>query len=410
MPKAVAASGGVAHKIICYTCGEEGHKSPQCPKGVKSEKAWPKEIEAKSVKRIWRSQPKGVQLEGVVNGHVTMVLLDSGAAISVVPESLVSGDQMTGNTVAVMPFGAKEPMVLPEAEVSFEVDKLKWVESVAVVSEQQGARHEVLVSLDLQSKRGLELVLVANKVSPREFLRVMSRSRFAEDKERDEEEAMLAEQEVPRAKACPEEVNSEIEVESELMKDCAGVGDLDRKEEESEGGVLCIKEDEFEGGVLCNKEEELEGGVLCIEEEFEKECLGIEEDALAEDEEEGDRQRSELREEVEVEIPPIKAGSHCRVARVALVKETRADPSLEERKVPRMERVVMYEPFEVRAVDIVGPRPKGKGWAQIESENQDIEDRLVEIWKLVRRERGESASSKKKRRLDWRKEKWFLAE
>ena len=354
------SSGGVAPKpIVCYTCGEPGHKSPQCPKYVRDEKAWPKDSEAKSVKRIWWSQEKGVQLEGVVNGHVTKVLLDSGAAISVVPEYLVSGDQMTGNTVAVMPFGAEESMVMPVAEVSFGVDRVKWMERVAVQSEQQGARREVLISLDIQSKRGLELVLVANRASPSEFFRCMTKCGYPEDKKKEEEEAMLAEREEPRAEPCSEELNlnNEMEVKIRRIEVCAREGDLDRKEEELEGGVLCI-------------EEEFEKGVLCIEEE----CLCIEENAWAEDEEEGDRRKSELRGEREFEV-----------------------------KVGRDELLYQYEPLEVRAVnvvDVVGPKPKGIGCAHMDCENQNTEEMLVEIWKRVRSGRGESANSNRKSGFD----------
>ena len=39
-----------------------------------------------------------MQLRGVVNGEESMILLDSGAAISVVPESLVKPAQMTGGS------------------------------------------------------------------------------------------------------------------------------------------------------------------------------------------------------------------------------------------------------------------------------------------------------------------------
>ena len=353
VPKAAAASGGVAHVIICYTCGEEGHKSPHCPKGVKGEKAEPKDVKTKPVMRIWRSQPKCVQLEGVVNGHETLVLLDSGAAISVVPESLVSVGQLTGNEVAVKPFGVREPMLLPTADVSFEIDKLKWVESVAVAPRQEGVECKVLLSLDLQSKRGLELVLVANKVSPREVLRVMTRAQSTEDKKREEEEAMLAEKEVPRAKPCPEDVNSEIEVEVEMIEVCARAGSLDRKEEEFGDESLGIEEEEFafpedanrevDGnseveaelievcarvGDLDRKEEEFGGGVLGIEEEeFEKEYLGIEEETSEDGDEGRFKLMDELRGEVEFEVPPVKAGNH---SRVALVKETMSDPSLEK--------------------------------------------------------------------------------
>ena len=228
-PKTVATvSGGVAHKIVCYTCGEEGHKSPQCPRGVKGEKAGSKDCKAKPVKRIWRSQPSCVQLGGVVNGHETLVLLDSGAAISVVPESLVAPSQMTGNSVAVKPFGAKKPMLLPTAELSFKIGNLEWVECVAVAPRQEGTEDDVLYSLDLQSQRGLELVLLVNKIDQKEVLRVTTRAQAREDRQEQEEEAIAAAVEVPRAKPLSrgvtdrKEVNSEPEAVVVLEEICAG--------------------------------------------------------------------------------------------------------------------------------------------------------------------------------------------
>ena len=96
-------TGSVVSKITCYTCGEEGHKSPQCPKNLKSDKVSSKEGKAKPVKRIWHSQSNCVQLEGVVNGQKAQVLLDSGAAISVVPEDMVAPNQMSGKNVVSGP-------------------------------------------------------------------------------------------------------------------------------------------------------------------------------------------------------------------------------------------------------------------------------------------------------------------
>ena len=63
---------------------------------MKGEKAVPKEMKLKPVKRIWKSQPSNVQLSGKVNNQDVLILLDSGAAISVVPESMVTLEQMTG--------------------------------------------------------------------------------------------------------------------------------------------------------------------------------------------------------------------------------------------------------------------------------------------------------------------------
>ena len=60
------------------------------------------------------------------------VLLDSAATISVVPESMVTKTQLTGSTVAVKPFGARKPLLLPTAKVPFHIGSLEWVEQVAV--------------------------------------------------------------------------------------------------------------------------------------------------------------------------------------------------------------------------------------------------------------------------------------
>ena len=208
--------GGVGPKIVCYTCGEEGHKSPQCPRNMKGEKAGSKDAKPKPVKRIWRSQPKCVQLGGEVNGHDALILLDSGAAISVVPESLVAPEQLTGNSVAVKPFGAKKPMLLPTAELSFRIGQLEWVEGVAVSPRQEGTEEEVLYSLDLQSnKRGLELVLLANKVEQKDVLRVTTRAQAREDKKEQEEEALAAAVEEPRAKPLSRGVIPGTDVSSE---------------------------------------------------------------------------------------------------------------------------------------------------------------------------------------------------
>ena len=409
------ATVGVVHKIICYNCGEEGHKSPQCPKLAKQEKEVVKGARPKPVKRVWHSQPKCVQLMGVVDKHATPILLDSGAAISVVPESLVAPERLAGGSVAVKPFGAKKPILLPIANVSFKIADLEWVERVAVPPEQEGAEEEVLYSLDLQSERGLKLVLMVNEVEPKEVLRVTTRAQAKSEREEQAEEALILEQEVPKP----------VSVESTVI--CA----------ESE----ISNKKEVVGGSLGRKEEEL------------KLILGLEKDTYADEKEEVFKLRKEKREEPDLVVPLVKAGTGDRAA---LVSETKADPSLRKwreladkgekgflwengllyqaitthvlevahlmvlpkefrnrvlsvahdkmqhmgarrvtalvrqhfvwpgmeqdiiqfcrscpvcqtcskqkaRKVPMVERCVMSEPFESMAFDIVGPFPKGKG-------------------------------------------------
>ena len=74
MPKSgTVPSGGAATKIFCFTCGEEGHKSPQCPRHVKGDRVGGKDAKPKPVKRVWESQPKCVLLKGIVNGQCCLI-------------------------------------------------------------------------------------------------------------------------------------------------------------------------------------------------------------------------------------------------------------------------------------------------------------------------------------------------
>ena len=288
---APTSSGTGSSKIVCYTCVEEGHKSPQCPKNIKGEKTGPKDLKPKPVKRIWRSQPSSVQLSGEVNGQEVMILLDSGAAISVVPESLVTLALMTGCNVAVKPFGSRKPKLLPTAELSFKIGSLEWVETVAVAPRQEGVETEVLYSLDLQSQRGLELVLVANKVDQKEVLSVTTRSQAKQEVKEQEEEAVTIAEEVLSVKSLPREVKPGQEVINEPET------------------AIALEELSIRAGCLGRKEEESEEDILGRkEEEFEEEFLGDEKEPSEESEEEKYDLRSDSREEAELVVPPIRAG------------------------------------------------------------------------------------------------------
>ena len=293
-PKAVSApSGGAAQKVVCYTCGEEGHKSPQCPRNVRSDKGSNKEVKPKAVKRVWMSQPKCVLLDGIVNGHSTPILLDSEAAISIIPESMVREDQKTWASVAVKPFGASKPMLLPIASLPFTIGDLEWEETVAVAPLQDGVEEEVLYSLDLLSDRGLQLVSMANSGKPREVYRVTTRA---------------------QAKTELEERKKEL---SEEAEDGATARPL------VETGVDMLEEDEELDGVLGRPEEELVD-LLGIEEETSVD--GNEEDVYVDEDEEN---LYELRQELDgtpdLEVPSVRAGPG---SRTALISETRSDPSL----------------------------------------------------------------------------------
>ena len=413
--KVVPAGGSSGYKITCFTCGEEGHKSPQCPRNNKGEKPGGKDVKPKPVKRVWHSQPGCAQVEGVVNGHVTMVLLDSGADITLVPESLVDPNQRTGRTVAVKPFGAQKPLLLPTADIPFKIGELEWVEGVGVVPKEEGAEEEVLYSLDLRSQRGLDLVVLMNKVDPKTVLRVTTRAQSKADRQEEEKEMAEIARDRPKAKPLVPSGQDVIDEPGEGVE------------------VEVVKQD-----VLGRQDEECE------------KILVVEKDASVERKEEVYELRKENREEPELVVPLVKAG---RGDRDTLVEETLVDPSLAKwrehaqqgvngfvwesgllyqevtthtlekvlvmvvpkafrnkilvvahdklnhmgarrlirqrfiwpgmgqdiiqfcrscpicqkcskspaRKVPMVERSVLSEPFESMAFDIVGPMPKGKG-------------------------------------------------
>ena len=126
-----------------------------------------------------------------MNDQEVPILLDSGATISVVPESMVTPEQMTRSTVAVKPFGSRKALLLPTARVPFHIGTLDWVEHVAVAQCEEEVESEVLYSLNLKSQRGLELVLLANKPEQREVLRVTTRAQAKEDSQRERKKLEL---------------------------------------------------------------------------------------------------------------------------------------------------------------------------------------------------------------------------
>ena len=304
--KPAANPSSAPTKIICYTCGEEGHKSPQCPK-IKIEKTGSKEGKARPVKRIWRSQPKDAVLNGKVNGQEASILLDSGASITVVPEVMVTPDQKTGNTVAVKPFGSKVPLLLPTADVSFEIGNMKWEEHVALAPLEEGYENEVLYGLDLKSQRGLELVLLANRLEQAEVLRVTTRAEAKETSQR-EEDVVAVEQ--PSIRPVSVEMSSgESSGEGKPAEDRPAVCVPEPVASES-----AIGKERSEDVVLDEMEEECVAESLAEELESYVEREDVQFDLRVKD-----------RGDVELEIPPVMPGN---ASRAELVEETKTDSSL----------------------------------------------------------------------------------
>ena len=415
---------GVAPTIICFNCREEGHKSPQCPKLAKNgEKGSGRgEVKVKPVKRVWHKDKVGVYHEGIVNGHVTSILLDSGADISVVPESLVDESQKTGGTVAVRAFGVAKPVVLLLATVSFEMGTMSWEEEVAVSPEHDDVKAEVLCRLDIQSERGLGLVLHVNKVKSGGVNRVMTRSQTEAERKEEKEEEMGVARDQPKATPPLPNGHDVIDESRKGVEPEADVPSILVEEMRTDDRSLGLEEETSDD----EREGELEEEFVIREEVGEepelvvpivKKGLGsratlikeIEEDQSlsnwkkAADEEiegflwdNGLLYKSVLTHELERELllvlpkserKRVMVMSHDHLGHLgprnvkAIIRRRFVWPNMGKdvidycrscdicqscqkrgaRKVPLIERQVMTEPFESLGFDIVGPFPKGKG-------------------------------------------------
>ena len=426
--KAVTSSGQVepeasVKKVVrCFTCQTEGHKSPNCPQRFKTEKGG-KEAPAKQIKRVWRSGAKCKPIDGVVNGIDAKVLLDSGADITVVPRSMVSSDHIVGGgKVAGKPFQADKPMMLPVAVCTFNIGGLEWSEQVAVAPE--GDDEEVLYSLELDSDRGIQLVLMYNGLGLKDVRRVVTRAQAKEEQEELEEEEAAAIVEQPLLK--PVELLQKMCAEHRPdtngdMKDRACVDgsadvvvdvDVDAGQECSVDSEFDLSEEEDTYVVREDLREEPELAIQTVKEGSSNRKKMVEQTAsdpslakwraCASGGEDGFVWRDGLlfksvlthlsEVEFRLAIPITQRMSIMRMAHetlghmgarrvVALIKRNFVWPSMgvditqfcrscdicqrsskhKPLKVPMMERRVMAEPFEVMGIDLVGPFKTGKG-------------------------------------------------
>ena len=291
---------GGSNKIVCYTCGVEGHKSPQCPK---KPEVLSKEIKLKPVKRLRQKQDKCVRLDGIVNGQSVSIVMDSGAAMPVVPESLVSSDDLTGERVAVS--GVFKVEEVPVASIPFKIGRWEWMEEVAVVPLREDSVNEVIYGMNLKSERDRELIeLIEVDVPNTEVHRVSTRAMSANEAKQETQDAITVAKDGPIVKLC--EVNRQAKVDSDVSRKDDSVVGLER---ESDGLCIDAEEDELILGI------EQESSVAGAEEELD---LGLEECYNL---------RKETREDPELEVPCVQKGSR---SREKLVSESRNDPTLEK--------------------------------------------------------------------------------
>ena len=186
-------------KIICFICGVEGHKATTCP-SKKNETQ--KGGVAKPVRQLRLRESVDTVMKGTVNGQGASLLLDSGANITVVPESMVDECDRDGRSVCVKAFQSEECIRMATAKVKFGVDGMDdWEEVVALAPVEQGKESEVLYGLKLRTPRGLDLVLLANGLDEVRIRRVTTRSEAKLEASKREEEARVVGVERPRVKS-----------------------------------------------------------------------------------------------------------------------------------------------------------------------------------------------------------------
>ena len=321
-----APSNTVTSKVVCFTCGVEGHKTPQCPNRGKAR--------TKPVKMVYvtRGNEGLKRVDGSVNTVDTQILLDSGASISVVPNSMVGPSSYTGGHVEVKGLFDKKKR-LPLAEVPFKIGSLEWQEEVAVAPSE--VCKEVIYGLNIVSARGLQIVLFVNtgKTRVEEVNQVTTRSVAKAEKE---EAIELAKEEKALSKTIPIPVvvhsncvnepvvvvqdvvasNETNEIADRILSEVQTLPSLVAAEEEVEAA------NEIDSLEEVGKDYELDLGIAM---EDEQDGLGLEKDTSVLDVEERYELRKGIDKEVDMEVPIVKKGKS---GREALSAEIRADPSL----------------------------------------------------------------------------------
>ena len=258
------------------------------------------------MRRLWNREERDTVVSGIVNGKEVSVVLNSGASVSVVPENMVGEEMKTGEFVSVMAFQSEVPVRLPLARVVFRINHLEWEEEVALAPVVKGQPGEVLCRFDVRSERGWELAGLVRKQD--QVLRVTTRSETErESSEKQKEDRVLA-VERPQVRRPKEKA-----VESVVMQKLASE-DVDPGEGKS---VADRPAGNPEPGPVENES--------VVEDDEEEDSSAEEEDLL------GGSELFEVKpkgkEEKDLVIPPVKAGSG---SRAELIRELKSDPSLEK--------------------------------------------------------------------------------
>ena len=325
---------GSSMKIVCYICGVEGHKATACPGKKEAQKG----ANTKQVKQVRLTEERDTILQGKVNGKGASLLLDSGAHITVVPKDMVGEELKTGESVVVKAFQSETPMRLPTAKVTFEVNGMgEWEETVALAPVEEGKETEVLYGLKLRSPRGLDLVILANRLEEEEVevRRVTTRAEAMKENSEREENAKVVEAEQPKVKAVVTEAGKKGEARgkpvegpspSSVMIEVAQPEPVAQAEATGDSSVrvevVSSEKSTGEGELAADRPVSNPKPVAQIAEVAEDSSVG--EDVTLQEEVDYCLRKGGSLEDLEV--PPVRRGPGDRAE---LVEEVKGDPTLE---------------------------------------------------------------------------------
>ncbi len=144
---------GPRQQIVCYNCGESGHKVPQCPSKSQQKtqnlqnRGTDKGVQPKPLRRVWNREGDDPIVKGSVSGVEIPILLDTGARITVVPQSIVRPEEINyKEKMAVRPFQSPVPFIWPTATLTFKFGEHEWEEKVVVAPGDPEGGEKVLYS------------------------------------------------------------------------------------------------------------------------------------------------------------------------------------------------------------------------------------------------------------------------
>ncbi len=264
----------------CYTCGQKGHKSTTCPQKGKGSPVVKKERSAHKVTHAaWGVEDNVVV--GQVNGNAVVFVLDSGASISVVPDSVVDEGCYMGSTNITDANGGVKVRKL--ARVNVQVGRIDR-NCIVAVAPKETLGDKGLFAISLSNKEDFQLV---SEYAQGEHRQVVAAVQTRSQATREREEAQ-------RDREVVDSENAGITPMVLDTEECNSVrGDCEIEEYEDPFAGLEVDEDvesgESETSVVVDDGSEKESGL------------------------------------VELELPPVVTGGN----REDLVKETAEDKTLE---------------------------------------------------------------------------------